>query len=88
MQGAWAANLGWDDPLTFNLQQAWNTYAEELKDISTIQIPRKVISNVNANRFYLHAFCDASLRAYGACIYLQTVDEDNNFSSALLCSKS
>lgn len=39
-------------------------------------------------RFNLHAFCDASLKAYGACIYLQAIDEDNNLSSSLICSKS
>ncbi|XP_036145656.1 uncharacterized protein LOC118646575 [Monomorium pharaonis] len=31
---------------------------------------------------------DASLKAYGACVYLQTIDENGNAKSALLCSKS
>lgn len=49
---------------------------------------RVVISCSNANQFYLHAFCDASLKVYGACVYLQTIDNDNNCVSNLLCSKS
>lgn len=58
-----------------------------MKDIDTIQIPHRVISGTNVTQFYLHAFCDASLKAYGVCIYLQTTDKDNNFRSALPCSK-
>lgn len=88
MQGTWASNLGWDDPLTRDLQQAWRAYAEDLGEVRAIQIPRKVVSSTDAVRSYLHAFCDASLRAYGACIYLQTVDRENNCHSSLLCSKS
>lgn len=88
MQETWSANLAWDDPLTIDLQQAWNNYADDLKDIISIQIPRRVISADNVDRFFLHAFCDASMRAYGACVYLQTIYNDNNVSCALLCSKS
>lgn len=88
MQETWSSNLGWDEPLTHGLRQAWGAYAEDLREISTIQVPRRVIRGSSAIRFNLHAFCDASLRAYGACIYLQTIDLDNNYSSSLLCSKS
>lgn len=88
MQGTWASNLDWYDPLTRELQLAWNAYVEDLKELSAIYIPRRVISHSNAVQFYLHAFCDASLKAYGACIYLQTIDKENNRNSNLLCSKS
>ncbi|GAB1868686.1 hypothetical protein CAJAP_09765 [Camponotus japonicus] len=88
MQETWSSNLEWDKPLTENLRRAWDMYVQDLQGINTIQVPRKVIQGSRAVRFNLHAFCDASLRAYGACIYLQTIDIDNNYSSSLLCSKS
>jgi len=88
MQGTWAVNLKWDDQLTDELQKAWIEYADDLNDINVIQVPRRIILNASANRFYLHAFCDASMRAYGACVYLQTIDRDNKGRSALICSKS
>ncbi|XP_024887379.1 uncharacterized protein LOC112464560 [Temnothorax curvispinosus] len=88
MQGTWLASLGWDEPLTEDLRQAWEAYTEDLREVSTIQVPRRVIRSSNVVRFILHAFCDASLRAYGACIYLQTIDEDGHFNSFLLCSKA
>lgn len=88
MQRTWAANLKWDDQLTDELQNAWIKYADDLKDINAIQVPRRIILSASANRFYLHAFCDASMKAYGACAYLQTIDRNNKSSSALICSKS
>jgi len=45
MQGTWAENLNWDEPLTSKLQQAWSEYAEELRNVNTITIPRRVIKN-------------------------------------------
>lgn len=36
MQATWAANLNWDDPLTDKLQQALNTYADDLRNITIV----------------------------------------------------
>ncbi|XP_043479888.1 uncharacterized protein LOC122509723 [Leptopilina heterotoma] len=36
----------------------------------------------------IHGFCDASERAYGACIYLRTTDRQGQHKSLLACSKS
>ncbi|XP_071642941.1 uncharacterized protein [Temnothorax longispinosus] len=36
----------------------------------------------------LHGFCDASERAYGACVYIRTWVGTTEFRSELLCSKS
>jgi len=88
MQATWTAGLNWDEPLTGRLRQLWYEYINDLKDVNTIQIPRRVISSNSANRLHLHAFCDASLKAYGACVYLQIEDRDGTFGSSLLCSKS
>lgn len=74
--------------MTNDLCRAWVVYMEDLREINTIQVSRRVIQGFNAVRLYLHAFCDASLKAYGACIYLQTIDLNNNSSFSLLCSKS
>lgn len=36
----------------------------------------------------LHGFCDASLKAYGACIYIVSKEKGGLAKSALLCAKS
>ncbi|XP_052745323.1 uncharacterized protein LOC128199488 [Bicyclus anynana] len=36
----------------------------------------------------MHCFCDASQRAYGACIYLRSMDQQGQVRVNLLCAKS
>lgn len=81
-------DLGWDDPLTDDLCRTWVAYTANLREISTIQVLHGVIQDFNAVRFNLYAFCDASLKAYRACIYLQTINSNKNSRFSLLCSKS
>uniref|UniRef100_A0A182PWW3 Integrase_H2C2 domain-containing protein n=1 Tax=Anopheles epiroticus TaxID=199890 RepID=A0A182PWW3_9DIPT len=40
------------------------------------------------NRLELHGFSDASLKAYGACLYLRTISVDGTYTVNLLCAKS
>ncbi|XP_036146395.1 uncharacterized protein LOC118646807 [Monomorium pharaonis] len=88
MQETWVSDLDWDEPLTDNLRKAWDAYVEDVRGVGSIRVPRRVIQCPNAMRFRLHAFCDASMKAYGACIYLQSSDGNGGSSSLLLCSKS
>ncbi|XP_011859105.1 PREDICTED: uncharacterized protein LOC105556617 [Vollenhovia emeryi] len=88
MQEAWISNLGWDEPLTEGLRRAWDAYVGDLRGVGEIRVPRRIVRGSNAMRLNLHAFCDASLKAYGACIYLQVIDRNNTSSSLLICSKS
>ncbi|XP_039311989.1 uncharacterized protein LOC120359242 [Solenopsis invicta] len=87
MQGTWSANLKWDDPLTGELQRAWREYVNDLREIHSIKIPRRIVPG-SATRLNMHAFCDASMKAYGACIYLQTIDSNGHCNYRLVCSKS
>lgn len=84
MQKTWASDLGWDDPLTDDLSQAWDAYVDNVRGVDSIRVSRGVV-----RRFDLHAFCDASQRHTGLVyMYLQSIDRDNKFSSALPRSKS
>jgi len=46
------------------------------------------IIHADSRAVQLHGFCDASQRAYGACVYIRTSVGDNDHKSNLLCSKS
>jgi hypothetical protein len=48
---------------------------------------RKVIC-ANATNIQIHGFCDSSERAYGACLYIHSTNNDKNTFCELLCSTS
>ncbi|XP_077283312.1 uncharacterized protein LOC143909277 [Arctopsyche grandis] len=51
------------------------------------KIPRLIILN-NAINIQAHGFCDASEKAYGACIYVKCTDQLGNSKCHLVCSRS
>ena len=52
-----------------------------------MNFPRKTIIKTAAE-IELHGFCDASERAYGACVYLCTITPDGHVWTQLLTAKS
>ncbi|XP_036322008.1 uncharacterized protein LOC118736009 [Rhagoletis pomonella] len=84
MQQLWEPKLDWDESVPQDIYTQWRAFQDHLCLINNIQIPRYVPIN---NTTEIHAFADASTRAYGACIYLVTRMEKET-SSALLCAKS
>ncbi|XP_043604806.1 uncharacterized protein LOC122577544 [Bombus pyrosoma] len=55
--------------------------------LNNVRFPRKTIIK-SAVEIELHGFCDASERAYGACIYLSTITPDSQVWTRLLTAKS
>lgn len=53
-----------------------------------IRVSRRTIPYENSTHLYLHGFCDASEKAYGACLYVQSENRKGHRTAVLLCSKS
>lgn len=88
MQQVWLESLvKWDDVLPPNINEKWVEFAKGLIKMSSISIPRN-INIKKPKRMELIGFADASIIAHGCCIYLRTIDQDNNIHTNLLCSKS
>ena len=87
IQQLWKYQLAWDDPVPFELQNAWVTYTKQLPLLNNIKFKRCIILE-NSKEVQLHGFCDASERAYGACLYLKSTDKDGKSYISLVCSKS
>lgn len=89
MQKLWNLKVTWDESVPVELHTKWTQFINELPNLNELAIPRMVLSHQNPRGVELHGFCDASERAYGACIYLKSIDGNrNNATVNLLCAKS
>ena len=87
MQELWAASLDWDEPLPQELALKWLRFRRNLTILQDVRIPRW-LGITKATKTILYGFCDASLRAYGAVIYVKSVDSCNNFTIRLLTART
>lgn len=86
IQELWRLNLAWDDRIPKDLESNWKEYQSQLKLLENWMIQRMITAS-EAEEIQLHGFSDASMRAYGACIYLQ-IRTREGFCSTLVCAKS
>ncbi|GAB0089341.1 hypothetical protein DMENIID0001_038640 [Sergentomyia squamirostris] len=89
MQLAWEdKRLKWEDKSPEEVCLKWGEFLDDLPTIETLRIPRWITSLRNVVHRELHAFADASKEAYGAAIYLISIDECGNRTSRLKTAKS
>lgn len=87
MQRLWQLKVDWDESLPSNIHTDWTNFVNELRHLNRIAFGRHVIQR-ESNRIELHGFCDASERAYGACIYLRSINKRGRVETNILCAKS
>nr|CAI5837862.1 unnamed protein product [Callosobruchus analis] len=87
MQRLWAEKISWDQPVSNSIASRWNKLKNELTYLNDSCIPRRVICE-DAKSIELQGFSDASEPAYGACLYVRTVNSLGQVSVKLLCAKS
>ncbi|XP_065664600.1 uncharacterized protein LOC136086241 [Hydra vulgaris] len=82
--------LGWNSLIGDDILIEWNDIINDLGLVPFICVPRwysKCVDNIQNIKFELYGFCDASLKAYGCCIYLRSSAE-GVANSCLVTSKS
>lgn len=87
MKSLWLNNLGWSDELTEDMRNDWQEFRDKLSAVNQVKIPRYCVLD-NSLEIELHGFCDASIEAYGAVVYVLSRDAQNNSKTSILCSKS
>lgn len=87
LQQLWLLKIGWDDAVPCSVARTWNRFVISLQYLNNVRIPRHAIGN-QPSYVELHVFSDASQTAYGACVYVRTVNEDKTLSVRLLTSKA
>lgn len=88
MKKVWATELDWDDTLPAALHNEWVQYIDGLQHIPAIKIPRWIRTSKSNRSLQMHGFCDASAMAYGAALYIRTIDQNNEVHVHLISSKS
>jgi len=74
-----------DDALPEPILSSWEELTSQLSVVQNLKFPRFVLQSRASVE--LHGFCDASMSAYGVCLYLRS--ESNAESKVhLLCAKS
>ena len=86
-QKLWLEVLSWDDPLPVHIQKEWDGFRGTLHLLEKISVERW-IGTTDLLSCELHGFSDASEQAYGAVVYVKTVDSSNKVTTRLLVAKS
>lgn len=88
MQKIWLSKLDWDEKLSVELNTEWNNFFQKIPCLQNITISRNLFLNLPVEKIEIHSFCDASLKAYGSCLYLRVLYANKVVSCRLICSKS
>ena len=89
LQQLWQQNIQWDDQVPEPINSEWMNFYHSLQELNTIRVDRKVIPDQRrCIDIQIHGCADASKRAYGACVYVRSMLDDNSSSVQLLCAKT
>ncbi|XP_055590294.1 uncharacterized protein LOC129742422 [Uranotaenia lowii] len=88
LQDLWKLQCGWDDSLPEEMQNFWQEYRMNLKALSSLSVPRWLTFHSEAAFVEIHGFCDASEKAYGACVYFRCTAENGEVTVRLITAKS
>ncbi|KAK9717491.1 Pao retrotransposon peptidase [Popillia japonica] len=87
LQQLWLEKVTWDEGLPLHIHSYWTKFRSKLSSLNDLCINRHVCCK-DQKYIELHGFSDASEKAYGACIYLRTIDRTGKIFVSLLCSKT
>lgn len=86
IQRLWRSKTDWDEKVTATLEQEWLSFQHQIQAVKGIHIPRW-LSTTPGEYMELHGFSDASMDAYGCCVYIRTV-KGSKINSMLVQSKT
>ncbi|GFX32601.1 uncharacterized protein TNCV_3704751 [Trichonephila clavipes] len=86
-QRLWLLELGWSYELSFKEVKEWRRFIDSLEAVNNISIDRCIVIH-RVESIELHAFSDASEKAYGSSIYLKSISALGEFKMCLITSNS
>lgn len=89
LQSLCLEKLDWDVELQGSHQRLWKNFVSSLMKLNNVRVPRCYFnSSLSPTNIQVHAFSDASKRAYAAAVYLRSEYENGHVEVQLLCSKT
>ena len=89
LQKTWESKVGWDDLVPEDIRDTWSRWRSEIHLLADKAIPRCYFPKRSKNAsIELHGFGDASEVAYGAVVYLRSVDTTGAIHISLVISKT
>ena len=88
MQKTWEASTNWDDKLPDHLVNTYLGWRLKLPSLKEMKLKRLVLLHGFTDKVDVHLFCDASEKAYAACIYIVASTNDGITKSSLLVAKT
>lgn len=79
LRNVWMEKSEWDEPITNDLREDWNTWFQLLPRVEEVKIPRHYSTKISKDNNFtieLHTFVDASINAYCAVSYFRIEDQD------------
>lgn len=70
LQKIWLEKMTWDQVLSDELKLEWINFINKISDLAELKIPRCLILKNKVEKIQLHGYAVASLKAYGACLYI------------------
>ena len=84
----WKTKLDWDEEVSNFLKKKHQRWRKELCLLATVKLPRHYYQKKNPLTVELHGYCDASMEAYAAVIYVRATYTAGPPSSYLVVSKT
>ena len=81
IQQLWKGKISWDTPVPREIQEFWINYRQQLQLLNNVKFNRYILTP-NAIEIQSYGFCDASKKAYGACLYMRSTNKDGMHSAA------
>ncbi|XP_017875754.1 uncharacterized protein LOC108622406 [Ceratina calcarata] len=88
MQSQWLEKIHWDQSVSMETHRTWNNFCEDWIKLNNLRIPRWIGIGADVISVELHGFCDASLAAYAAAVYIRVTTARNKVVTSLLIAKS
>ncbi|XP_044573589.1 uncharacterized protein LOC123257728 [Drosophila ananassae] len=85
-QELWVLNLDWDSPLPLNLEDWYLKCKHDINTLNQLEVPRYIGNSTDT--IELHAFSDASIKAYAAVVYSRVTLPDGNIQVTLIAAKT